>query len=126
MIKNYLTVAFRNLWKNKVFSLINILGLAIGICASLIIFLIVQYDFTFDKFHKDSDRLYRVVSNFKFGGETYHNSGVSSPMATNAGKSISGLEIAAPFYLDGDMKVKCPIPLPVFRKYLRSKRVCFC
>lgn len=108
MIKNYLTVAIRNLWKNKVFSLINILGLAIGICASLIIFLIVQYDFSFDKFHKDSDRLYRVVSNFKFGGETFHNSGVSSPMATNAGKSISGLEIAAPFYLDGDMKVGVP------------------
>jgi len=108
MIKNYLTIAFRNLWKNKVFSLINIVGLAIGICASLIIFLIVQYDFSFDKFHKDRDRIYRVVSNFKFGGEAYHNSGVSAPMAINAGKSIAGLEIAAPFYLDGDTKVGIP------------------
>ena len=108
MIKNYLTVAFRNLWKNKVFSLINILGLAIGICASLIIFLIVQHDFTFDKFHKDSERIYRVVSNFKFGGETYHNSGVSYPMAENAGKAISGLEIASPFYVEGDVKVGIP------------------
>src|SRR4249919_3566135 len=108
MIKNYLTVAFRNLWKNKVFSLINILGLAIGICASLIIFLIVQHDFTFDKFHKDSESIYRVVSNFKFGGETYHNSGVSFPMAENAGKAISGLEIASPFYVEGDVKVGIP------------------
>jgi len=108
MIKNYLTVAFRNLWKNKVFSLINILGLAIGICASLIIFLIVQYDFTFDKFHKDKDRIYRVVSNFKFGGEAYHNSGVSFPMAENAGKAISGFEIASPFYVEGDVKIGIP------------------
>lgn len=62
MIKNYFKVALRNLWRNKAFSAINIFGLAIGISASLVIFLIVQYDFNFDKFEKGNDQIYRVVT----------------------------------------------------------------
>jgi putative ABC transport system permease protein len=81
MLKNYFTIAFRTLWKNKVFTAINIFGLAIGISASLVIFLLVNYHFSFDKFEKDNDRIYRVVSNFSFSGEIYHNSGVTDPMA---------------------------------------------
>ena len=65
MIKNYITIAFRSFWKHKIFTFINIVGLSIGISASLVIYLIVHYDFTFDKFHKDSDRIFRVVSDFK-------------------------------------------------------------
>jgi hypothetical protein len=72
MLKNYFTIAFRTLWKNKVFTAINIFGLAIGISASLVIFLLVNYHFSFDKFQKDNDRIYRVVSNFSFSGEIYH------------------------------------------------------
>ena len=53
MLKTYLTIAYRNFFRNKIFSLINVLGLAIGISASLVIFLIVHYDFTFDKFEKE-------------------------------------------------------------------------
>ncbi len=64
MIKNYLKIALRGFWKHKVFTLINITGLSIGISASIVIFLISYYDFSFDKFHKDSDRIYRVVSDF--------------------------------------------------------------
>ena len=81
MFKNYFTIAVRTLLKNKVFTSINILGLAIGISASLVIYLLVNYHFTFDQFEKDRDRIYRVVSNFSFSGEVYHNSGVRSPMA---------------------------------------------
>ncbi len=68
MLKNYFIVAFRNFRHNKVFSLINILGLAIGISAALVIYLIVSYDFSFDTFHKDGDRIYRVVTDMKFAG----------------------------------------------------------
>jgi len=80
MFKNYFKTARRNLWRNKIFALINIAGLAIGISASLVIYLLVNYDFTFDKFEKDGDRIYRVVSDFMFGGESFNNSGVPSPM----------------------------------------------
>ena len=67
MFTNYFKIAFRNVWRNKTFSVINIFGLAIGISASLVIFLIVQYDFSFDKFEKDAGHIYRLVSDN--GGE---------------------------------------------------------
>ena len=71
MLKNYLMVALRNLQRHKFFSLINIAGLAIGISASLVIYLIVQYEFNFDNFHKDGDRIYRVVSKIEFPDLTH-------------------------------------------------------
>jgi hypothetical protein len=66
MIKNYFKTAFRNLAKNKIFSLINVSGLSIGISSALVIYLIVSYDLSFDKFEKDRDRIYRVVSILPF------------------------------------------------------------
>jgi predicted permease len=97
MFKNYITIAIRTLWKNKIFSVINVLGLAIGISASLVIYLLVNYHFSFDKFEKDNDRIYRVVSNFTFSGEAYHNSGVSDPLAAAVRKEITGLDAVVPF-----------------------------
>jgi hypothetical protein len=71
MIKNYFKTAWRNLQHNKIFSLINVTGLSIGISASLVIFLIVHYDFSFDKFEKDGGRIYRVVSDYTFSGHLF-------------------------------------------------------
>jgi putative ABC transport system permease protein len=64
MLKNYLTIAFRNFWKNKGFTFINIFGLAIGIACSLLIYLFVTDERSYDKFHKDSENIYRVVKDF--------------------------------------------------------------
>jgi len=109
MLKSYFSVAFRNFWRNKTFSLINIFGLAIGISAALVIFLIVQYDFSFDKFHKDGNRIYRIVSDFNFSGEEIHNSGVTTPMADVLRKEATGLELVIPFRTaDDDTKVSLP------------------
>ena len=110
MFKNYFTIALRTLWKNKAFTAINILGLAIGISASLVIYLLVNYHFTFDKFEKDGDRIYRVVSNFSFSGEVYHNSGVRNPMADAMSKELTGLDAVVPFRTwDSDTKVTVPV-----------------
>src|SRR6476660_120790 len=110
MFKNYFTIAFRTLWKNKVFTVINILGLAIGISASLVIYLIVNYDFNFDKFEKDRDRIYRVVSNFNFSGETYHNSGVMDPLAAALSKEATGVDAVVPFRTwNSDAKISAPV-----------------
>jgi len=98
MLKNYFKTAIRNLAKNKVFSLINLSGLSIGISAALVIYLIVAYDFSFDKFEKGRDRIYRVVSNFTFSGESYHNSGVTYPMGKALKNNATGIDIVAPFY----------------------------
>lgn len=97
MFKNYFIIALRTLWKNKIFSAINIMGLAIGISASLVIYLLVNYHFNFDKFEKDGDRIYRVVSNFQFSGEEYKNSGVPDPLERTLRKEITGLDAVIAF-----------------------------
>ena len=61
MIKNYLKTAWRNLWKNKAFSVINILGLALGLACSLFIFLWVQDEVQMDAFHKNGKQLYVII-----------------------------------------------------------------
>lgn len=61
MLKNYLIVALRNIKKNKVYSLLNISGLAIGMAAFILIFLYVRYELSFDQWNQNADRIYRVV-----------------------------------------------------------------
>lgn len=99
MYKNYFIVAFRNFSRNKVFTSINVLGLAIGISAALVIYLIVYFDFSFDRFHKDGDRIYRVVSDMNFSGEPYHNSGVPYPLPAATRNEVTGIEDVTAFYL---------------------------
>lgn len=61
MIRNYLKIAFRNLWKNKVFSLVNILGLSIGMVAVMLIMQYVDFELSYDEWHARGDRIYRVA-----------------------------------------------------------------
>ncbi|MBO6522201.1 MAG: ABC transporter permease [Balneolaceae bacterium] len=60
MVKNYIKIAFRNLFKNKTYSGINIFGLAVGICCCVLIGLYVQNEWSYDEFHSKSDRIYRI------------------------------------------------------------------
>jgi putative ABC transport system permease protein len=60
MLKNYLKIAWRNLFKNKFFSAINIFGLALGMACSILILLWVQNELSIDSFHANSNRLYSV------------------------------------------------------------------
>lgn len=64
MIKNYFKIAWRSLLKYKVFSFINIFGLATGMACSLLIFLFVKDELSYDRYHKNADRVYRVVKDF--------------------------------------------------------------
>jgi len=98
MIKNYLKTALRSFRRHKLFTFINIIGLAIGISAALVIFLIVNYDFTFDKNVKDSDRIYRVVSDYSYQGEPFYNSGVTGPLAEAAKNEATGVDVIAPLF----------------------------
>jgi len=120
MLKNYFLVALRTFRRNKTFSFINIIGLAIGISASLVIYLLVQFDFSFDKFEKDSARIYRVTSHGKNQGGAWQYPNVSEPMGAAAKKEVAGLEIIAPFHTLDETRVTIPFPNPndpaVFRK----------
>jgi putative ABC transport system permease protein len=62
MIKNYFKIAWRNLWNNKLFSFINIVGLAVGISCCVLIFLYVQSELSYDTFNEKADRIYRITS----------------------------------------------------------------
>ncbi len=108
MLRNYFITAWRNFRHNKIFSIINVLGLSIGISAALVIFLIAHYDFSFDKFGKDGDRIYRVVTEMKFAGSPYFNPGVPSPLQAATRNELTGIVEVAGFHLSYGQKVSVP------------------
>ena len=61
MFKNLIKVAFRNIWKKKLFSLINIVGLSVGIACFFLITINVRHESSYDKFQKNGDRIYRLA-----------------------------------------------------------------
>lgn len=62
MFKNYIRIALRNLWNHKVYSFINIFGLAIGMAVSILILVFVVHEYSFDKFHEKGNRIYRILA----------------------------------------------------------------
>ena len=68
MLKNYFKTAFRNLWRNKTASAINIFGLTIGLTCCLLIALYIQHELSYDKFQTKGDRIARVIMEYKFDG----------------------------------------------------------
>jgi putative ABC transport system permease protein len=77
MLKNYFKIAFRNLWRHRVFSLINILGLTVGMTACFLIFLYVRFELSYDKFHSKGDRIYRIICDIKTPTEVMKPGGPS-------------------------------------------------
>jgi ABC-type antimicrobial peptide transport system permease subunit len=65
MLRNYFTIAFRNLQRNKAYTLINILGLALSMACGILIFTLVQYHLSFDTFHSHADLIYRIVTDHR-------------------------------------------------------------
>jgi putative ABC transport system permease protein len=81
MLINYFKTTFRNLWKNKTYSFINIIGLAIGTLCCLYILLYVQDQYSYDKHHKDAKDIYRITSSVKLTGDKLNGSATSPPVA---------------------------------------------
>ena len=107
MLKNYFKSALRNFNRNKIFSAIKILGLSIGISAALVIFLIVHYEFNFDKFEKNRDRIYRVVLDAKFNGNEGHSAAVQAPLSNAIKNEITGVDETVPvMQFQGDASAK--------------------
>ena len=70
MIKNYLKIAWRNLLRYKIYSAINITGLAIGLAVCMLIVLYVGHESNYDRFHKNADRIYWIQTKLKLGGDS--------------------------------------------------------
>jgi len=81
MLKNYFKTAFRNLRRNKSYAVINVLGLTVGIAASLLIFLVIQYETSFDNFHKKKNSIYRVATEFHTQDGVDYSQGIAFPVA---------------------------------------------
>src|SRR5258706_7027082 len=75
MFKNYFKSAFRNFWKNKTSSAINIFGLTIGMTSCLLIALYIQHELSYDNFEKKGNRITRVIMDYKFDGGTEFKKG---------------------------------------------------
>jgi putative ABC transport system permease protein len=81
MIKNYFKIAWRNLFRNKAFSITNLLGLMIGITCTMLILFWVQDELTYDKFHKNHDNIYQVIANRDFKNEIFTDRNMVFPLS---------------------------------------------
>src|SRR6476620_8207386 len=81
MLKNYLTVAWRNLMKSKIFSFINILGLAIGLTCCMLITLYINNELSYDKHHHNINRLFQLGTVFVKDGKDERMANTPAPMA---------------------------------------------
>jgi putative ABC transport system permease protein len=105
MFKNYLKIALRNLWKNKIFSTINIIGLAIGLCCFLLIALYVLDEMSYDKYNEKADRIYRINSDIVFGGNTLHLPVTSDMMGATLKKDYPQVEEYTRIYVSNGSKL---------------------
>ncbi len=98
MIRNYIKTAWRNLMRNKSYAAINITGLAIGVAACLLIFLIVQFETSFDNFHTKKDHIYRVGTNFSGPDGEHFSSGTPLPIAEGLRLDFPQLKLVATIF----------------------------
>ncbi len=80
MVKNIIKTAFRVFWKERGYSLLNILGLTVGICASLLLFLYIQDEYAVNKFHENTDRIYRVMEHQHYSDDIFTTNGNPGPL----------------------------------------------
>ncbi len=95
MLRNYLKIAFRNLWRNKTYSGINLFGLAFGIATCLLISFYILDELSYDRFLTNADRVYRINSDIRFGGSDTHTANSSAPMAAALVQNYPEIEAAA-------------------------------
>jgi putative ABC transport system permease protein len=84
MFKNYIKIAWRSLWKNKFYSLINISGLAVGLATGILLLLWVQNELNYDKFNKDYRQIYKLSEHFNSNGQELTWTSVPGPLAVYA------------------------------------------
>jgi putative ABC transport system permease protein len=108
MFRLNLKIALRNLWKYKGYTAINIFGLSIGLASCILIFIFVRYETSYDKDFANSDRIYRVVSEWKYtDGNEFYSQGVPLPLAPAMRNDFSQIEkLGAIQHSGGIVKVR--------------------
>ncbi|MBV9962629.1 MAG: ABC transporter permease [Parafilimonas sp.] len=106
MLKNYFKVALRNLWKNKAFSAINIVGLATGLAVCLLIVLYVVDELSYDKWNKNADRIYRLDADIYFNNTSAIFAVAPDPLAPTLKRDFPDIEEAVRINNQSDILVK--------------------
>jgi putative ABC transport system permease protein len=105
MIRTFFKVALRNLSKHKAFSFINIFGLAVGLSCFLLLALYVVDEVSYDRFHQNADRIYRLNSNIRFGGSNLHMAVTSDMMGELLKKDYPQVENYTRIYVSSGSKM---------------------
>ena len=109
MLRNYFKIAWRNILRHKLYSAVNILGLSLGICVCIVIYLIVSYEFSFDNFHPDKERVYRVMGEVTESTGDKLNFARVPPSVSQAGRNqLPGVETIAGI-IPYNAKIKIPV-----------------
>jgi putative ABC transport system permease protein len=104
MIKNYMLIAFRTLYRNSFYSLINIVGLSVGIACSILILLWVADELSFNRFHQSYDRIHEVMINQEFSGEVVTVQTAPFPLAAAIKNTSAGIKhVALTNHGEGDV-----------------------
>lgn len=99
MLKSYLKIAWRNIARHKLYSFINILGLALGICSCIVIYLITSFELSTDTFHPGKQYVYRIIEKIqRKGAETSIAASIPQPIPLAAREKIPGLEAVAAYH----------------------------
>jgi putative ABC transport system permease protein len=109
MLKNYFRIAWRIISRNRLYTLISVFSLALGICGCTVIWLVAHYEFSFDRFHPDSERIYRVGN----GGREQKSSGIIPPMPVVIRRTVPGVEAVTTFY---NFRASPPVMIPAAGK----------
>ena len=104
MLKTYILIAWRNLRRHKGFSFINISGLAIGVACCILIFLYISDELSYDKYHKNADRIFRGISYSTIGGETRVFACMPSALAPGLEEAIPEIEASARLFQFGVLR----------------------
>ncbi|MDO3644205.1 ABC transporter permease [Mucilaginibacter sp. L3T2-6] len=100
MIRNYFKIAWRNLTRNRSYAAINITGLAVGIAVCMVIFVIIQYQTSFDDFHARKDRAYRVLTEYHHAetGDVSYGKDIPFPLPVGLKTAFPQIEEVAPIF----------------------------
>jgi ABC-type antimicrobial peptide transport system permease subunit len=94
MLRNYFKIAWRNLFRNKGFSLTNLLGLTIGITCTILIFLWVQDELTYNKFHANYNSIYKIKANRDFNNQVFTDDNMVLPLAKTLKEKLPQIKTA--------------------------------
>ncbi|WP_299438479.1 ABC transporter permease [uncultured Aquimarina sp.] len=102
MVRNYIKIAFRNFWRNKLNSFINLVGLSLGLAACILITMYVSHEKSYDQFHTDSNRIFNIAGKFKMGDSDIRMIRLSSVVSKRLKERDPNVEDAFRYYKYND------------------------